>query len=123
MRRVCCRSWLPEITIDPYTGTDFAWAWNAPLMQIGGRGGLLITSGRCVGTCLFGVLSSLALMRWPLLSTKLMSEATRQLIAKVLLGLTVGITALINALLTALTWPQSKRLPPPPPAVESELTA
>ena len=39
-------------------------------------------------------------MRWPLLSTKLMSEATRQLIAKVLLGLTVGITALINALLT-----------------------
>jgi hypothetical protein len=38
------------MVIDEYTGTDFAWAWNAPLLQVGGSKGLLVTSGRCVST-------------------------------------------------------------------------
>jgi len=114
------RTWLPEIIIDPYTGTDFAWAWNAPLIQIGGRGGLLITSGRCVGTFVLGVITSLALMRWPLLPTKFVSEATRLVIARVLLGLTLGATSIIYALLTALIWPQRQPRLPPAPAAEEE---
>ena len=67
---------------------------------------MLITSGRCVGTFLFGVVTSLALMRWPLLPPKLVSEATRLVIARVLLGLIFGASALIYVLLTALIWPQ-----------------
>ena len=39
------RSWIPKFTIDSYTGADFAWAWNAPLIQLGGSGGFLLTSG------------------------------------------------------------------------------
>ena len=34
------RSWLPHFTIDHYSGTDFAWAWNAPLFQVSGAQGV-----------------------------------------------------------------------------------
>jgi len=116
------RSWLPEIIIDPYTGTDFAWAWNAPLIQIGGRGGLLLTSGRSVGTFLVGVLSSLALMKWPLLPAKWVSEAVRLLVARILLGLTLATTTVVYSLLTALIWQQQPRPLPaadtPAPSIE-----
>ena len=44
------------------TGTDFAWAWNAPLMQIGaGRLRLLVTSGRAFFVSLMGLVLGAAL--------------------------------------------------------------
>lgn len=48
------RSWCPQFIIDPYTGADFAWAWNAPLLKIGGKKGVLVTSGRSTVVALFG---------------------------------------------------------------------
>ena len=56
------------------TGTDFAWAWNAPLMQIGP---LLVTSGRAFFMTFFGLTLSWVLRSHPLL-------------CKALLGLTVS---------------------------------
>lgn len=53
-RRLSDRSWCPKFIIDPYTGAEFAWAWNAPLMKIGGKNGLLITSGRATVVALLG---------------------------------------------------------------------
>ena len=41
--------------VDDYTGTDFAWAWNAPVLQLGS---VLLTSGRLFSVWLFGVLVS-----------------------------------------------------------------
>ena len=87
------------------TGTDFAWAWNAPLMQFGGRGGLLITSGRCVGTTVLGVILA-ALLRHYRPALSLFGKALWQLV----LGVTLSASGLIYALLTALIWPQ-RRLP------------
>uniref|UniRef100_A0A7S2NN96 Uncharacterized protein n=1 Tax=Haptolina brevifila TaxID=156173 RepID=A0A7S2NN96_9EUKA len=49
------RSWLPNFIIDDYTGTDFAWAWNAPLFQIGGPRGVLVTSGRGISVAILGL--------------------------------------------------------------------
>jgi len=48
------RSWCPQFIIDPYTGADFAWAWNAPLIKIGGEKGVLATSGRATAVALLG---------------------------------------------------------------------
>jgi glycosyl transferase family 25 len=90
------RSWLPNMVIDQYTGTDFAWAWNAPLMQIGP---LLVTSGRAFFMTFFGLTLSWVLRSHPLL-------------CKALLGLTVSWVGLLYMLLTLLTWPQ----PAPPPS-------
>ena len=78
------------------TGTDFAWAWNAPLMQIGP---LLVTSGRAFLMTFFGLTLSWVLRSHPLL-------------CKALLGLTVSWVGLLYMLLTLLTWPQ----PAPPPS-------
>ena len=50
------RSWLPKLVIDPYTGADFAWAWNAPLFKVGGHRGLLLTSGRMISVGAIGLL-------------------------------------------------------------------
>ena len=37
------RSWLPRFTIDEYTGAEFSWAFNAPVLQLGG---VVLTIGR-----------------------------------------------------------------------------
>jgi len=83
------RTFLPEIVIDQYTGTDFAWAWNAPLLQLVGPRGLLITSGRAFGSTLVGLLLSLLLRSKPLLLV------------------TLGWASLLYTILTALTLPQT----------------
>jgi len=82
------RSYLPDIVIDPYTGTDFAWAWNAPLLQVWAPRGVLITIGRAVGLSLLGFLVSYLLR------------------SKVLLCVTLGWAASLYLTLAALTWPQ-----------------
>ena len=103
------------------TGTDFAWAWNAPLMQFGGRGGLLLTSGRCVGTFTVGLLLALLLHRWPFpVAPAFLKEATRRLIAKILLMVTLSWSSFVYLLLTALMWPQGRpSVPTPDPAPAS----
>ena len=70
------------------TGTDFAWAWNAPLLQIVAPRGVLITSGR--GTFYFcvGLLLSLLLH------------------SKLLLYAAFGWGGTIYLMITALTFPQ-----------------
>jgi len=84
------RSWLPSLTVDEYTGTDFAWAWNAPLLQIGGASGLLVTSGRALSTGLLG-LFFYAWLRIP-----------------ALLYATLGYASAFTLLLRLLTWPQRR---------------
>lgn len=37
------RSWLPAFTIDAYTGAEFGWAFNAPILKLGGS---VLTIGR-----------------------------------------------------------------------------
>jgi len=98
------RSWTPKFIIDPYTGADFAWAWNAPLMKIGGERGVLATSGRMTSVGLFGLA---------------IAAITRSMLA---LRITVGYIAstylLVRALLTfnGRTW-FAKSVPPPQPVV------
>ena len=105
------RSWLPEVVIDKYTGTDFAWAWNAPLLQIGGKAGVLVTSGRAFFTSGLGLLLSYLLRSRPLLLAVL------------------GYIGTMYTVLTAITWPQrAVPLPPapppaPPPRVQAALEA
>jgi hypothetical protein len=70
------------------TGTDFAWAWNAPLLQVWAPRGVLITIGRAVGLSLLGFLVSYLLR------------------SKVLLCVTLGWAASLYLTLAALTWPQ-----------------
>lgn len=91
------RSWLPNFVIDKYTGTDFAWAWNAPLMkllQAGGKGGFLVTSGRAT-------FSTLSLLGIAALLYHLKSPHARLVL---LAGL--GWPGLLYFLLCLLTWPQ-----------------
>lgn len=88
------RSWLPNFVVDEYTGTDFAWAWNAPLMQLGwGKHRLLVTSGRGLSTGVFLLLLSLVLRHVPAVFIASLAY----------MGGFYGI-------LTMLTWPQ-RRLP------------
>lgn len=46
------RAWLPTFTVDAYTGAEFAWAFNAPVLQVGG---VVLTIGRslCSTAALF----------------------------------------------------------------------
>jgi len=62
------RSWLPPFMfkVDEYTGVSPAWAWNAPIMQLGGSTGILLTSGRALASALCSVAIA-ALARSPLL--------------------------------------------------------
>ena len=85
------------------TGTDFAWAWNAPLMQIGGRGGLLFTSGRCVGSTTVGLLAA-----WALHHYKPALMILGQQLWRVVLYFTLTASGLVYAMLTALIWPQKR---------------
>ena len=85
------RSWIPQFTVDSYTGADFAWAWNAPLMQLGG---FLLTAGRATFMTLAGLLLAYASG------------------SQVLLYLTLGYVGTIISLIRLMTWPQ-------PPAEES----
>jgi len=55
------RSFLPQFVIDPYTGADFAWAWNAPLFKVGGERGLLLTTGRLASMGVVGFLAAAVL--------------------------------------------------------------
>lgn len=96
------RSWLPNLVIDPYTGTDFAWAWNAPLLRIPTTSTrhILLTSGRAFALSVGGGLLSLLLRSAPL----------RNVI--------VAWSVFVYALLTTLTWPQRwsrAALPPSAP--------
>ena len=86
------RSWLPEIVIDRYTGTDFAWAWNSPIMRFGLPFGkrLLLTFGRCFTTAL-GTMS----LAWALKSWKLFYASC-------------GFIVTIYSILTGLMWPQQR---------------
>ena len=36
-------AWLPTFTVDAYTGAEFGWAFNAPVLQVAG---LVLTIGR-----------------------------------------------------------------------------
>jgi len=85
------RSWLPHFTIDHYSGTDFAWAWNAPLFQVAG---LLITAGRAFSGGVLQCLLYLILRRpaflYSLCAYSFSMYATVQL----------------------LTWPQQRIRPP-----------
>lgn len=85
------RSWIPSFTIDDYTGADFAWAWNAPLMQFGGAGGVMLTSGRWFFTTLLGLVLA-AVLR------------SRRVLAAV-----VAEVAAVMAVMRMLTWPQAPR--------------
>lgn len=76
------------------TGTDFAWAWNAPLMQLGGPRGVLITSGRAF----FGTFA-------PLILSLIFARIDLGL-AKILAFMSLGWAGSLYALLTLLTWPQ-----------------
>ena len=42
---VADRSGLPSFTVDAYTGAEFAWAFNAPVLQVGGA---VLTVGRSI---------------------------------------------------------------------------
>ena len=88
------RSWLPNLVVDDYTGTDFAWAWNAPLVKIGK---LLLTSGRVFFTGLLLIIASVLLRH--------------SSYGEILLYATLGYSAFFYLLIRALTWPQ-RRLPP-----------
>ena len=48
------RSWLPSFTVDEYTGAQFAWAFNAPVLQLFG---VVLTIGRslCSTAALFAL--------------------------------------------------------------------
>lgn len=84
------------------TGTDFAWAWNAPLLRIPTTSTrhILLTSGRAFALSVGGGLLSLLLRSAPL----------RNVI--------VAWSVFVYALLTTLTWPQRwsrAALPPSAP--------
>lgn len=76
------------------TGTDFAWAWNAPLMQFGGQRGMLVTSGRAFFMSFVGLLFSMILR------------------SKLVLAVTLGWGGGLYSLLTLLTWPQRRSREP-----------
>jgi hypothetical protein len=78
-------------------------------MQFGGRGGLLITSGRCVGTTFLGVLAAVLLRQYQP-AVQLFGRQLWQLV----LGVTLSASGLIYALLTALIWPQRRLAELPP---------
>jgi hypothetical protein len=92
------RSYLPNFIIDKYTGTDFAWAWNAPLLKFGqlrGHGGYLLTTGRSIATSTSGILLALALQR-----------SHHPVAARLALLATLGWMVSMYFLITLLTWPQ-----------------
>ncbi len=91
------RDWLPNMVIDSYTGTDFAWAWNAPLMQLPlWPRKLLVTSGRAMFSVISGFLLSFLLM------------GSYPYIAKPLFLVTLTWGGSLYVLLTLLTWPQAR---------------
>ena len=60
------RSWVPGwfTQMDEYTGVSFEWAWNSPMVQLGGSRGVLITVGRLFSSAVIGLVLSLGHFAW-----------------------------------------------------------